>query len=269
MRRIKMKISINKALYCFLGQWEALNQHNHKLFSHMNIHYGALRNALEGITSSIIHGTNIVISNPEVVALPLKNRISENGFSYRGPMLFSYKSLCLWYMPNVLSSDGMVKERHLLCIQRINEKAIYINYAISEDEEERIQEGYGNLNWIVIPAGLLFVFPPYDLVETPILPLPEILNQNIRLKKSILDIKGDINGEKTSMKMVSLLRTPSSEDDQGSQFYFIPGFFEVFCGFLTHLMGKTLYQKSMVEPGLYDLPEIKYMDVEFKKKRSK
>jgi hypothetical protein len=212
-------------------------------------HPQCYKDTLIGMLSAIEHGTHVVITDPEAITQKLD--IKNKSLNYTGPAAFPYESLCLWFTPKILdaSTRETVRAEHFLCAQRINNKAIYINYAIC-DEKKAVDHTGGEMDfsWYVLPFGALFTLPPDTIDDTPILPLRGTLSINTRLRKRVVEIKTG-QAQDSALTFISLFRNGSEKPENDNLAYLIPGICQVFFGFLGHLMKKDLKQNIGVEEG--------------------
>jgi hypothetical protein len=220
--------------------------------------------ALENMLHTVEQGTNILISNPESVAHKIEissvNK-NESGIQYSGPLSFPFDSVCLWHTPLMFDpSDpkNPKKSQHLIHAQKINNKAVYFDYAYCEEnfKVDRVG-GEMDFSWVLIPYGILFILPPYSLCETPILPLPKNLENHVRLRQSIINVKTGKEPD-ASMALVSLLKDKNSSHKNEAMEILIPGVFEIFFGFLEHMVKGDLSQSPKVEEKLV-IPDPKHV----------
>ena len=268
---------INEAQYSFLCQQLSapLMAKSEDFFYHPI----CFMETIKEIISAIRTGTNMLVSDPESMAARLEKKSFTNkgkGLLYKGPDRFPFESLCLWHTPKMLDKNGDTQKAcHLMCIQRLNRNVVYINYAES-DSTKKIDRigGEMDFSWGLIPFGFIFALPPDTILKTPLLPLPAVMSNNIRLRKKIIDIK---TGQDENSTFVSLLRDGGGESGEIFKYssnFLLPGIFEVFLGFLEHFNKGDLIQTTMAEEKLVIpcpneeaeiIPEIIYKSIEFKK----
>jgi hypothetical protein len=263
---------INEARYSFTCQLFALSE----VKKSGDFFYSPLcfEGAISSMLSAIGNGVNILVNNPEALANRIqKNNLKTKSLSYGGPMAFPYESLCLWHTPTVYDINNPTntqKCQHLVHVQRINDKAIYINYAFCESTQkiDRIG-GELDFSWVLVPYGILFILPKYTLFDTPVLPLPPSLEWHTRLRQAVIDVKTGVEPD-GGMALVSLLKDKSEDQRKEALQTIIPGVFEVFLGFLDHLVDKTLIQtpgneEKLVVPDPEHASDMIFSDINYQR----
>lgn len=225
---------IQEALYSFICQSYAVCNPEFKAIFPLD-NKSTIVN-LNVLMHSIKTGSHYIVENPEQIATHDILDKKRHAIKYRGPVVFPFETLCLWFTPrifNVSNPSSEIKEKHLICVNRINSKALHFIYAVADFEDKGINhyDGEIDFSWSIVPYTLLFSLPPYQLYESPLLPLPPVLSNNIRLKNEIVSIK---TGKKddTSMAFISMEKNNAQEMFSDAVQYLFPGIFEFFLGFL-------------------------------------